>query len=54
MATEARPAPAAPLALPEPDSAADHSLDGQGRYLLLTMVGVFLGIVLLSLNQVLH
>ncbi len=52
VATTTRPAPATLQAPAEPD--ADHSLDGQGRYLLLTMVGVFLGIVLLSLNQVLR
>lgn len=49
-----RPAPTTLLPSPEPDAPTDHSLDGQGRYLLLTMAGVFLGIVLLSLNQVLH
>lgn len=54
VATATRPAPTAPLPSPEFDASADHSLDGQGRYLLLTMVGVFLGIVLLSLDQVLR
>ncbi len=54
VATATRPAPTTPLPSPEPDTATDHSLDGQGRYLLLTMVGVFLGIVLLSLDQVLR
>lgn len=60
VATATRPAPAmsapAPSPAPEPgaDGAADHSLDHQGRYLLLTMAGVLLGIVLLSLDQVLR
>lgn len=44
----------APAPTPDPDDGVDHSLDHQGRYLLLTMAGVFLGIVLLALNQVLH
>lgn len=58
VAIATRPAPAAAAPSPSPattpDVVVDHSLDHQGRYLLLTMAGVFLGIVLLSLNQVLR
>ncbi|MEZ5406560.1 MAG: hypothetical protein R2761_00955 [Acidimicrobiales bacterium] len=51
----APPQPAlSPLRPPEADRDREQSLEHQGRYLLLAMAGVFLGIVVLSVQQMVH
>jgi len=59
VATATWPGPTAPTPVPGPEpgpdgDAGDRSLEHQGRYLLLVLAGMFLGIVLLSLDQVLR